>query len=226
MVRLVTVSLRWLGHAGFEIKADSKVVYVDPYRAKKYIERVPDVSDPATLMLLTHSHADHCDPDSISSLLIDSTVIIAPKDCREKIDRDFKSLTPGEETTVQGIRVKAVQAYNLKRFRSPGKPFHPKGFGVGYLVMVEGRTIYHAGDTDVIPEMKELGPIDVALLPCGDTYTMDNTEAAEAALIIKPRLVVPMHNWDKDTADFRKRLERKPGIRFLAPKEGDEFNVQ
>lgn len=222
----MTVSLRWLGHAGFEIKADGKVIYVDPYRAKKYVERVPDVFDPATLVLVTHSHADHCDPDAILSFLSDSTVIIAPKDCAEKINRDFKSLTAGEETTVRGIRVKAVQAYNVKRFRSPGKPFHPRGFGVGYLITVQGRTIYHAGDTDVIPEMKELGPIDVALLPCGDTYTMDNTEAAEAALAIKPRLVVPMHNWDKDTSDFRKKLERRGGIRFLAPKEGEEFVVQ
>jgi L-ascorbate metabolism protein UlaG (beta-lactamase superfamily) len=225
-VKSVTVSIRWLGHAGFEIKADSKVIYVDLYRAKKYEGRVPDVSDPATLVLVTHSHPDHCDADAISGVLRDGTVIIAPKDCKEKLSGEITSLTPGEEATVEGIRVKAVQAYNLKRFRSPGKPFHPKGLGVGYLIMVEGRTIYHAGDTDVIPEMKDLGPIDVALLPCGDTYTMDNTEAAEAALIIKPRLAVPMHNWDKDTADFRKRLERKPGIRFMAPKEGDEFVVQ
>jgi L-ascorbate metabolism protein UlaG (beta-lactamase superfamily) len=222
----MAVSVRWLGHAGFEIKADGKVIYIDLYRTGKLAGRVPEVSDVATVVLVTHSHPDHCDPVGISGVLSDDTVIIAPKDCGEKINRDIRSLTPGEQTTVEGIRVKAVQAYNVKRFRSPGKPFHPKGFGVGYLITVEGRTIYHAGDTDIIPEMKELGPIDVALLPCGDTYTMDNTEAAEAALTIKPRMVVPMHNWDKDTADFRKKLERQGGIRFISPKEGDEFVIQ
>jgi L-ascorbate metabolism protein UlaG (beta-lactamase superfamily) len=153
------------------------------------------------------------------------TVVIAPADCSEKLGGEITSLKPGEETEVQGIGVKAVHAYNVKRFRSPGNPYHPKGFGVGYLINAEGKTIYFAGDTDVIPEMSELGPVDVALLPCGDTYTMDNADAAEATKIIKPKTVVPMHTWDKSIDDFKKEVDAVGDVKFHTLKEGESLTL-
>ncbi|MHA2386017.1 MAG: MBL fold metallo-hydrolase [Candidatus Thorarchaeota archaeon] len=222
---IMTISIRWLGHASFQINVDEKVIYVDLYRSKKLKERVPDVLDPATLVLATHSHNDHCFPEAIKEVRNSDTTVIAPADCGEKLGTAFTSLAPGEETTVQGIKIKAVHAYNLKRFRTPGNPYHPKGFGVGYLISAENKTVYFAGDTDVIPEMKELGSVDVALLPCGDTYTMDNKDAAEATSIIKPKVVVPMHTWDKSIDDFKKQVENETDAEFRPLKEGESFSI-
>jgi len=221
----MTISIRWLGHASFQINVDEKVIYVDLYRSKQLRERVPDDLDPATLVLATHSHNDHCFPEAINEVRTSGTTIIAPADCGDKLGAAITSLAPGEETEVEGITIKAVHAYNVKRFRSPGNPYHPKGFGVGYLISAENKTIYFAGDTDVIPEMKELGLIDVALLPCGDTYTMDNKDAAEATSIIKPKVVVPMHTWDKSIDDFKKLVEKETDTEFRYLKEGESFSI-
>ena len=212
------VVVKWLAHAGFQIKANGKIVYVD-------LEKHGEAAEKADLILVTHSHSDHCDQDKIKNVRKKDTVIIAPEDCVSTIGGSVKSLKPGEEISVGNIRVKAVEAYNYKRFRSPGKPFHPKGFGVGYLITTEGKTIYHAGDTDFIPEMRQLGSIDVALLPSGGTYTMDNAEAAEAAIAIKPKVVIPMHRWDTNPEEFKKKVEANLNIKVLMLKEGEEYQV-
>jgi len=214
----MAVFVKWLAHAGFQIKAGEKVVYVDLYKDGEDLEK-------ADLILVTHSHADHCNPAKINAVRKDDTVVIAPHDCVSKIGGQVMKLKPGEEAKIGDITVKAVQAYNVKRFRSPGNPYHPKGFGVGYLIVIEGKTIYHAGDTDLIPEMKRLGHVDVALLPSGDTYTMDGPEAAEAAVIIKPHVAVPMHRWDTDPKDFREKVEATSPIKALLLREGEQHQV-
>ena len=221
----MTISIRWLGHASFQINVNDKVVYIDLYRSKQLRERVPDELPRATLVLSTHSHNDHCFPEAVKEVRALDTTVIAPADCGEKLGGKITSLKPGEVTEVQGIRVKAVHAYNVKRFRSPGNPYHPKGFGVGYLISAEDKTIYFAGDTDVIPEMSELGPVDVALLPCGDTYTMDNSDAVEATKIINPKMVMPMHTWDKSIDDFKNGVEAEDGIEFISLKEGESLRL-
>ena len=217
MSRLTAV-IKWLAHAGFQIKAKGKTIYVD-------LEKYGEFSDKADLILVTHIHTDHCDPEQIKKARQPKTVVIAPADCVSKIGGKVKTLKPGEETEVDGIDVKAVEAYGIKRFRSPGVPFHPRGLGVGYLVTVEGKTIYHAGDTDFIPEMRQLKNIDVALLPSGDTYTMDNNDAAEAALAFEPRVVMPMHRWGTDPEELRKKVEAKSDIKVVILKEGQEYRV-
>ncbi len=214
----MTVVIKWLGHAAFQINAQEMVIYID-------LEKSSKPTEPADVILVTHSHYDHCDPAKIKEVRQDSTIIIAPADCVEKIGGEVKSLLAGEEIDLEGIHVKAVEAYNVKRFRSPGKPFHPKGFGVGYLVTVEGQTIYHAGDTGLIPEMEKLGKVDVALLPTGGTYTLDDVDGAEAALVIKPRIVIPMHIWDKNPEVFRRRLEVAPDIHVQILEPGKEYRL-
>lgn len=221
----MTVTIRWIAHSGFQIKSDRENIYVDLYWRKKYADRVSEPSDSATIILSTHNHGDHCDPNAMDMVRTDDSIIIAPSNCAEKIGGDVKSLEPGNEITIRDVKIKAVQAYNVKRFRQPGQPYHPKGYGVGYLITVEGKTIYHAGDTDVIPEMENLGGIDVALLPSGDTYTMDNIDAAEAALITKPKYAVPMHTWDKSTDEFKQKVEADSDIKVVQLKEGDEFTL-
>ncbi len=218
------VTIRWLGHASFQIKSADNVVYLDLYRSKKLRERVPDKLEPATIVLVTHGHIDHCFPEAINEVLNKSTTVVAPEHCGEKLDYVFDTLQPGEEKTINDIKVKAVHAYNVKRFRSPGKPYHPKGYGVGYLVKVKGKTIYFAGDTDLIPEMNDLGLVDVALLPCGDTYTMDNKDAAEATRRIKPKVVIPKHTRDKDIEDFRNGINDTE-TQFVQLMEGEEYTL-
>jgi L-ascorbate metabolism protein UlaG (beta-lactamase superfamily) len=151
--------------------------------------------------------------------------VIAPKDCVPEIGGTAKSLKLGEETTINDLKIKAVEAYNYKRFRAPGVPFHPEGLGVGYLITVEGKIIYHAGDTDFIPEMAKLGHIDVALLPSGGTYTMDNPEAAEAATTIKPLVAIPMHRWDSDPKVFKDLVETNSNVAVQLLEENEEFRL-
>jgi L-ascorbate metabolism protein UlaG (beta-lactamase superfamily) len=191
------VHAEWLGHAGFMFKAGDTVLYVDPYKVSH--------GDKADLILITHDHYDHCDPSSLSTLRKDDTIVVAPKPCGEKI-QGIKSLKPGQKIEKKGVVIKAVPAYNLT------KQFHPHGRGVGYVFSLAGKTIYHAGDTDSIPEMEGLGEIDLALLPVGGTYTMNAGEAAEAAGKIGAKITVPMHWGDivgtrKDAEEF-KRLAR------------------
>jgi L-ascorbate metabolism protein UlaG (beta-lactamase superfamily) len=213
----MTVTLKWLGHACFKIKMNGKIGYIDLYQAERH--------EKADLILVTHSHFDHLDVSKINKLRKSDTVVIAPADCVVKIGGNVKTLKAGQELSVFDVAVRAVEAYNVKRFRSPGNPFHPKGFGVGYVLKVSGKTVYHAGDTDFIPEMKQLGHLDVALIPSGGTYTMDNADAAEAVLAINPVVVIPMHRWDTDPEEFKNAVESKSKIRVVVLQKDQEYQV-
>jgi L-ascorbate metabolism protein UlaG (beta-lactamase superfamily) len=97
---------------------------------------------------------------------------------------------------------------------------------VGYLIKVEGKAIYHAGDTDFIPEMRHLKNIDLALLPTGDKYTMDNAEAAEAGIAISPKTAMAMHTWDKDREEFKRKVEANSRIAVVLLQEGEEYQLK
>jgi L-ascorbate metabolism protein UlaG (beta-lactamase superfamily) len=215
-LRMPEIIVKWLGHASFQIKTDNKIIYIDPYEGE-YEEK-------ADIVLVTHSHYDHCDTSKIKKIIKKETVIIAPEECARKINA--KSIKPGEKITINEITIQAVHAYNIRRFRSPGVPFHPKGFGVGYLITIGDKTIYHAGDTDFIPEMKELKNITLALLPSGGTYTMDNPEAAEATITINPKIVIPMHRWDTTPEVFKKKVEEKSSIKVVILNPGEIYKLE
>ena len=212
------IVVKWLGHASFQIKSDGKNIYIDPYEGE-YKEK-------ADLVLITHSHHDHCDVSKTKKIVGKDTVIVCPSDCASKIEGNVRVIKPGGKTEVNGIIVEAVHAYNYKRFRSPGNPFHPKGLGLGYVITVGGKRIYHAGDTDFIPEMKSLKNISLALLPSGGTYTMDNSEAAEAALAINPEIAIPMHRWSSSPEAFRKKVESSSDIKVVVLEPGEEYEVK
>jgi len=185
------IEIKWLGNAGFLIK-NSKVVYIDPYN-------IPSDTEKADLILLTHSHYDHCSIVDMEKIIKEGTKIVLPADCQSKITKfkipiDIQIVESGEEINMGGINLRIVPAYNLD------KPFHRKEDGwVGYLVKINGVVIYHAGDTDLIPEMQRLtgyqkeGKKLVALLPIGGRFTMSVEEAVEAAKLIQPFLAIPMH---------------------------------
>ncbi|MEK6841654.1 MAG: MBL fold metallo-hydrolase [Nanoarchaeota archaeon] len=190
-MKISGVELKWLGHSGFLI-VNKKIIYIDPYNIK-------DGLPVADIILITHSHYDHCSLPDMEKIVKDGTRIVAPADCQStiaKIDIHVKIelIEPGQELEFGDVKLYALPAYNID------KHFHPKDEqGVGYIIKLDGVVIYHAGDTDVIPEMQKLtgykqqGKEFVALLPIGGRFTMSAEEAAEAAKIIKPTLAIPMH---------------------------------
>lgn len=175
--------IEWLGHASFKIKTNGKVIYIDPYEAD---------GEKADVILVTHEHYDHCSIKDITELSKEGTSIVVTPDCLSKVSNIEKtnivSVEPNRGYEIDNLKIETVPAYNHN------KQFHPKeNCWVGYVININGKRIYHAGDTDFTSEMKELKNIDIALLPIGGTYTMDAKEAAEAANAIKPKTVIPMH---------------------------------
>lgn len=187
-MKLLNLDFERIAHDTFRI-AGSKVLYTDPFRIKN-----PDEPD---VILLSHEHADHLSPEDLDKVMAPKTHVVASPLCREGLKgvkaAKVEFLMPGDQTTVEGIQIKAVPAYNLNKFRSPGNLFHPKdSHGAGFIFTMDGTTVYYAGDTDHIPEMKAFR-CDIALLPVSGTYVMTAEEAAQAAADINPRIAVPMH---------------------------------
>ncbi len=170
--------IHWLGHASVRID-DKVVIYIDPWKVAE--------SKPADLILVTHGHRDHLSLEDIDRLSTPDTVIVCPASCAEDLSGDVRTISVGDSMQIGQVSVEAVSSYNVD------KPNHPRVAGnVGYIVDVGGRRIYHAGDTDLIPEMDDIH-CDVALLPAGGTYTMDADEAAQALSRIETQVAVPIH---------------------------------
>jgi L-ascorbate metabolism protein UlaG (beta-lactamase superfamily) len=183
-VTIEGVEITWLKHDAFLLKGDGIVVAIDPYELRS----VPEKAD---LVLVTHDHFDHCDPNSVRLVAKPDAVIVAPQNAASKLGKNVRVVKAGDVLTEKGVTIKVVPAYNVRPER---QRFHPKNYGgVGYLITLAGKTIYHPGDTDLIPEMDNLGQVDIALLPVSGTYVMDAQEAAEAVKRIKPNHVIPMH---------------------------------
>ncbi|MFW9931838.1 MAG: MBL fold metallo-hydrolase, partial [Candidatus Thorarchaeota archaeon] len=156
----MAITIKCLAHASFLIKAKDQVIYIDP--STKHTGLKAKNMEPADLILVTHEHADHFDPDLLKKIRKLGSPIIGTPKIKEKMKGGIVwDMGPGNFMEISGgVKVRAVEAYNIKRFRSPGEPFHPKGLGVGYIITIEGKRIYHAGDTDLIPEMELMGEID------------------------------------------------------------------
>ncbi len=203
-------NLKRLGHDSFLLDG-RPIIYIDPWK-------LPPGCPIADLILVTHDHFDHCSAEDVEKVSGKGTVVIADPGAAKKL-KGAKMLRPGESMTVADVTVTAVPAYNVNKFRSPGQPFHPKSMQAnGYLITLGGETLYHAGDTDFIPEMADL-TVTVALLPVSGTYVMTAEEAFEAAKVIRAEVFVPMHYGDivggiADVEKFRSLCEGQ-GLRVV-----------
>ena len=186
--------IHWMGQSAFRIQDGAVQIYIDPYELPANLPK-------ADIIFITHAHYDHYSMEDIARIKTEHTIIIAPNDVASKFGTSAVAVVPGKTYTVGKLKITTVPAYNLD------KKFHPKeNKWVGYIITLSnGQKIYHAGDTDLIPEMKSI-VADIAMLPCGGTYTMTAKQAAEAANVFKPKLLIPMHygsvvgsNADADT---------------------------
>ncbi|MBN1342640.1 MAG: MBL fold metallo-hydrolase [Phycisphaerae bacterium] len=175
----MSVKIEWLGHASFKISG-SKTVYIDPWKLSA-------PSGSADIVIVSHSHYDHCSPEDVRAVRTEATTVLAPPDCAAKLGK-ITAASPGKVHEIGGAKVEIVPAYNI------GKEFHPKANDwIGAVVEMDGVRVYYAGDTDQIPEMGQLREITVALLPVGGTYTMNADQAAAAVKVINPGRAVPYH---------------------------------
>ena len=184
-----------------------KVIHVDPYGDVADYSRLPK----ADLVLVTHEHFDHLDMTALNRVLKDGTVVIGNRAVAARV-RGAIAMTNGEVRTETGLKIEAVPAYNVVHMAAPGRPFHPKGQGNGYVVGFGDKRVYIAGDTENIPEMKVLKNIDVAFLPMNLPYTMTPEMVADAARAFKPKILYPYHYGDTDTRNLVQLLESEPGI--------------
>jgi len=211
------VKITPLYHASTLIEAGGKTIYLDPAKPAK-LDGLPK----AGLILITDIHGDHMDPDSDKAISEDGTVIFAPP-AAVKVLTDANPVPKGETKTrgawtIQAIAngetktwgdwtIEAIAAYNLKRGPAPGKLFHDKGRGNGYVLTYGGKRFYFSGDTEGVPEMRELKNIDVAFVCMNLPYTMPPEEAADAVKAFHPKIVIPYHYRGSDLSVFQKALE-------------------
>ncbi len=203
------IAITWLGHDSYLIEKEPLRIYIDPFKI--------DNAKTASIVLITHEHFDHCSVEDLQKIVTPQTIIVCPHECMSQMSKiepaDVVLMAPGDTKTVAGVAVTAHPAYNLDKFRDPATktPFHPPEDGkLGYVLDL-GVKLYHAGDTDNIPELAKVH-CDLALLPVSGTYVMTAEEAAAAAKVIKPKIAIPMHygsivGKEDDATKFKQLLE-------------------
>jgi L-ascorbate metabolism protein UlaG (beta-lactamase superfamily) len=190
------ITIAPINHATLQIVYANHVIDVDPVAAADYTGLpAPD------LVLITDIHSDHLDPATVAKLRKPTTVIVAPSAAAANLDHPV-IMANGEKTTVAGVDLEAVPMYNLTRGPAPGRVYHDKGRGNGYILTLGGKRIYIAGDTECTPEIRALRNIDVAFLPMSLPYTMSPAEAAECAKAFAPKIVYPYHYRTADLDEF------------------------
>ena len=212
-MKIGDIELKWLGHSGFLIR-NSKIIYIDPYNIKETNEK-------ADFILITHGHYDHCSVADMEKIIKEGTKIIVTADSQSKVNRfkipiEIIIVEPNQELNFNDIKILTLPAYNTD------KPFHAKDEGwVGFLIKMNGTLVYHAGDTDKIPEMQKLTGYNtenfVAILPIGGRMTMSAEEASDAAKLIKPTVAIPMHYGSvigtQEDANYFIKLCKENGIK-------------
>ncbi|MBM3326918.1 MAG: MBL fold metallo-hydrolase [Calditrichaeota bacterium] len=202
-IREMVNRISWFGHSAFRI-AGSKTIYFDPWNLPAGVGGDGDV------VFVSHDHYDHCSPTDIKKALAKSGKVVAAECCRAKYPKADLFVLPYTKHNLDGLSIYTTTAYNVK------KPYHTRDMGhCGYIVDLDGVKIYHAGDTDAIPHMRDF-KCDIALLPVSGTYTMDPLDAVEAVNMLKPAVAIPMHWGGAANIGKREDAER---FKKLAPCE-------
>jgi L-ascorbate metabolism protein UlaG (beta-lactamase superfamily) len=196
------LKITFIGHGTLLFTFSEKIIHVDPYGRLADYSTLPK----ADIILITHEHGDHFDLKVIEMLRTEKTSLVLTKNCTKDILRGIV-LKNGDIQTVQGLKIEAVPAYNIVHKRDNGEPFHPQGVGNGYIITFGDKRVYVAGDTENIPEMEELGEIDIAFLPMNLPYTMTPEMVADAARMIKPQILYPYHYGNTDTSKLVELLK-------------------
>jgi len=200
----------FIGHGTLMFKFNDLVIHIDPVSREADYTSLPD----ADLILVTHEHGDHLDMSAISNIMKENTRVVMTERCLEQLE-DFKAILMknGDSQNLLGIGIKAIPAYNVVHKRSGGNPFHPKGVGNGYILTFGDTHILIGGDTENIPEYKDLGlEIAVAFLPMNLPYTMTPEMVADAALSIHPKILYPYHFGETDPQELVILLKDEKGI--------------
>ena len=197
----------FIGHGSLMLTFGGKVIHVDPFSRVADYSKLPQ----ADLIFLSHEHRDHLDLKALEFLRTDKTKIILTENCAQQVKGGI-IMRNGEVKTVDGLKIEAVPAYNLVHMRSEGVAFHPKGNGNGYVITFGDKRIYLAGDTENIPEMKNLKDIDYAFLPMNLPYTMTPEMVADAAKAFKPKVLYPYHYGETDPSKLVELMKDTPEI--------------
>ena len=183
------IKIRWYGHDTFTLEK-LITICLDPYKLSRSIS--------VDIVLISHNHFDHMSLDDLKKIASNNTIIIAAKECIDQLtkipSKEKIGLSPGQEKIINDIKIKAVPAYNIDKINpDTHKPFHPKEDNkIGFVISIGKTSIYHTGDSDLIPEMNDIKP-DILLVPVSGTYVMTAQEAARAVEKIKPKVAIPMH---------------------------------
>jgi L-ascorbate metabolism protein UlaG (beta-lactamase superfamily) len=196
-----SVKITPLFHASTLIEAGGKVIYLDPAKPANLAGQPK-----ADLVLITDIHGDHMDPASLTAISKPGTEILAAPAVVSTVTT-AKPIANGESKKWQNWTIEAIPAYNLTRGPAPGKLFHDKGRGNGYVLTYGGVRFYFSGDTEGVPEMRALKNIDVAFVCMNLPYTMPPEEAADAVKAFHPKVVIPYHYRGSDLTIFQKKLE-------------------
>lgn len=208
------MNIKVLYHSSIKIEGDINI-YFDPFKIK-------EVLNDADVIFITHEHYDHFSPEDILKIKKENTIIILPESMQDKaLELGFEKsnivlVIPNEKYVVENknLLFETIPAYNIN------KNFHKKEMNwVGYILNIEGKRIYVAGDTDITEENQKV-KCDIALVPIGGTYTMEAKEAAKLINIIKPKIAIPMHygaivGSKEDEGIFVKNVEKDIECKIL-----------
>jgi len=204
------IEITFIGHGSLMFTYDGKIIQVDPFSQLSDYSLFPK----ADLILVTHGHFDHLDSSAIQKSKKENAKLIITEKCKEVLgsSANISIMKNGDTKEIEGIKIKAVPAYNIVNRNKNGAVFHPKGEGNGYVLSIGGKNIYIAGDTENIPEMKQLKNIDVAFLPMNLPYTMTPEMVADAAKMFKPKILYPYHFGETKTETLVDLLKNLKGI--------------
>jgi L-ascorbate metabolism protein UlaG (beta-lactamase superfamily) len=199
-----------LFHGSVMLEFAGKIIHIDPWSQADY-SGIPQ----ADLILITHTHADHMDPMMLKMLRKESTTVVAPAAVTDTLNGccgDVETIGNGEKRAFLGIDIEAVPMYNLVLGSGPGKPFHHKGIGTGYILNFGDTRVYFSGDTECVPEIKALKNITIAFLAMNPPRTMPPAEAAACVQAFRPKIAYAYHYRGQKTQDFADALKGTPGV--------------